>query len=97
MKKETIQILVNNWLDEEKRPFDIENVPKTIIDSFCKRQITWNQSKFTQLALYPDDNLDFIRVIQIAGKMNNSDSTKVEIFGCVDNLKLTEIEQIIKL
>src|SRR5437867_11340799 len=40
--------------------FDIENVPKLIIDSFCERQIREDRSAFAALALYPDDTIDHV-------------------------------------
>jgi len=63
------------------RTFDIDNVPKLIVDAFCKRQIKSDKSSF-KVGLYDDDTIDYIRVIQIAGeRTDNLASTTVEIFG----------------
>ncbi|MBI5970169.1 MAG: hypothetical protein HY884_03335 [Deltaproteobacteria bacterium] len=43
-----------------KRPFDIENVPKLIIDAFCKKQIEKDSSEYEDFALYPDDTIDHV-------------------------------------
>lgn len=65
-----------------KKPFDIENVPKLIIDAFCKNQITRDGSKFPALWLYKDDTIDIVKVLEIYGERTlKIDSTQIEIFG----------------
>lgn len=60
---------------------DLENVPKLIIDAFSESQIKRDQSQYT-VALYPDDNLDCVRVIQTEGEYSDDeDATEVWIFG----------------
>ena len=64
------------------RRFDIENVPKLVIDAFCRRQIETDDSSYTDLALYDDDTIDFVRVIQVGGeRTSGQDSMVIEIFG----------------
>ncbi len=66
------------------RALDIDNVAKTIIDSFCAAQIARDESSFTELRLYPDDTFDHVRILQVMGsRSDTSDSTRIEIFACV--------------
>lgn len=66
------------------RPLDVDNIGKTIIDSFCARQISRDGSSFEHLGLYPDDTFDHVRVLQVMGKRcTESDSTRIEIFACI--------------
>jgi hypothetical protein len=65
------------------RPFDIENVPKLIVDAFCRRQVQNDGSKYENLCLYADDTLDYVRIIEVGGmRSQEEDITKIEIFGC---------------
>ena len=65
------------------RPFDIENVPKLIVDAFCKWQIQKDESEYKNLCLFADDTLDYVRIIEVGGmRSQGEDATKVEIFGC---------------
>jgi len=62
--------------------FDIENVPKPIIDSFCRRQIQRDNSAFPSVALYLDDTVDFVRMVLLFGeRCSTADHTSIEIFG----------------
>jgi hypothetical protein len=62
--------------------FDIENVPKLIIDAFCKRQLRDDKSRFPHLALYEDDTIDHVIGLQVNGERTvGPDSTLVEIFA----------------
>jgi len=62
--------------------FDVDNVPKLIIDALCKDQIKRDNSQFRYLALYEDDTIAHIRLVQVGGEMTNEESsTTVEIFG----------------
>lgn len=66
------------------RPFDIENVPKVIVDAFCKRQIERDGSTQTQVGLYPDDRIDHVAMLQVAGgRTNGPDKTVVEVYAQV--------------
>jgi hypothetical protein len=66
-----------------RRRFDIENVPKLIVDAFCKSQIKDDISKYPELGLYEDDTLDHVTLLQVAGKRagDNTGSTVVKIFA----------------
>lgn len=67
-----------------RRPFDIENVAKPIIDAFCARQIKRDRSEFHQVALYSDDSIDSVRFIQLFGERGRAqDSTIIEVFAFV--------------
>lgn len=66
-----------------RRPFDIENVPKLIIDAFCLRQIERDGSSHKSLGLYPDDTIDYVRVLHVEGERvaGPEESTRVEIIA----------------
>lgn len=68
------------------RAFDIENVPKLIIDSFCKKQIAKDRSPYHKVGLYAEDTLDFVRIMQVGGSRiakGESEKTMVTIYGFV--------------
>lgn len=67
-----------------QRAFDIENVPKLYIDAFCRKQIMRDRSCHMHLALYEDDTVDHVRVLEVRGERmtdRNEESTCVEIFA----------------
>ena len=69
-------------LKSGERPFDIDNVPKLILDAFCERQIRKDKSSYAPLALYPDDTIDYVTELQIRGERTaDTDETEVEVFG----------------
>jgi len=66
-----------------KRRFDVENVPKLIVDAFCDNQIEKDKSKYGKVALYKDDTVDHVELIQVSGervKVKDEEETRVEIF-----------------
>ena len=64
------------------RAFDIENVPKLIIDSFCRKQIVRDGSAYLKLGLFPDDTIDFVRMMQVAGtRIVDQEKTTVAVYG----------------
>lgn len=66
------------------RPLDVDNVAKTVIDSFCTGQIVKDGSRYLQLGLYPDDHLGYVRVLQVTATPSEAESsTRIEIFACV--------------
>ena len=68
------------------RPFDIENTLKVFIDSFSARQIRSDASQYQTVALYEDDTVDHVRIIQVGGERTSSnESTRVEIFAKIEN------------
>lgn len=70
------------------RPFDLDNCPKLIIDSFCKKQVEKDKSRFQTIGLYDDDTIDYVNRIELIGeRIKNgieSDYTEVEIWGSKD-------------
>ncbi len=62
-------------------PFDIENVPKLIVDSFCRWQIRQDGSSYIGIGLYDNDTIDYVRVVEVGGERSREESTVVEIFG----------------
>ena len=66
-----------------ERPLDIENVPKLIIDAFSKGIIKRDKSVYSNLCLYPDDDLRNVRGLQVEGDFCNegTSSTEVLIYG----------------
>lgn len=68
------------------RRFDIESVPKLIVDAFCRRQIQEDGSQYKQPGLFSDDTIDFVRVIEVGGMRSQDENTiKVEVFGCKEH------------
>lgn len=72
-----------------RRAFDIENVPKLIIDAFCKKRIDRDKlndsqdSRVSNVALYPDDTIDHVVFLEVSGKridQNKDEKTTVDIF-----------------
>jgi len=64
------------------RPFDVENVPKLIIDAFSESLISKDQSQYKTLCLFPDDTIDHVRVLEVSGvRSQQGDRMEVEIFG----------------
>jgi len=67
---------------------DIDNVPKLIIDSFSEKLIKEDKSEYKHLALYGDDTIENVKLIQIYGTTGEKDNTKIEIFGCIKDIEL---------
>ncbi|GHO75246.1 hypothetical protein KSD_30170 [Ktedonobacter sp. SOSP1-85] len=64
--------------------FDIENASKLVIDAFSKKTLEADQSPFKdRLALFEDDSIEYVRVIEIGGKPDQDSKTTVEIFYCL--------------
>jgi hypothetical protein len=64
--------------------FDIENVPKLIIDAFCAKQFgKWDKhSKYCSLGLYDNDTIDTVCLLLVRGERSSGpDATSVEIHG----------------
>lgn len=65
------------------RRFDIENVPKLIIDAFCRKQIAADKSQYSDIGLYPDDTIDHVVFLEVTGErieQQKEEKTEVEIF-----------------
>ena len=63
-----------------RRPLDIENVPKLVIDAFSDWQISKDKSRYSQLGLYPDDTFENVRAVYIDGVFSDSDTEKTEVW-----------------
>jgi len=63
-----------------RRPLDIENVPKLVIDAFSDWQINKDKSRYPQLGLFPDDNFENVRAVYIDGVFIDSDTEKTEVW-----------------
>jgi hypothetical protein len=61
--------------------FDAENIPKLIVDAFCAKQIRNDGSQFPLLALYEDDTVSYVPLIQVFASIEGKDDeTVIEIF-----------------
>jgi hypothetical protein len=66
------------WKSTKQRSFDIGNVPKLIIDAFCKKQIQADekkdpQLKYTELGLFEEDTIDYVRIVEVAGERSHEE------------------------
>ena len=62
--------------------YDVENIPKLIVDAFAGKQLRRDHSQYPQLELYEDDNVESVAMVQVAGEASEGgDSTRIEIFG----------------
>ncbi|HLY22024.1 MAG TPA: hypothetical protein VKT83_06105 [bacterium] len=62
--------------------WDIENIPKLVVDAFSKDQIGKDRSAYPEVGLFAYDTIDYVRIVQVAGEpRSDEDSTIVEIFG----------------
>lgn len=62
--------------------WDVENIPKLIVDSFSEEQILKDASLYKKVAIYAKDTVEYVRMVQVSGEPSNGDeSTIVEIFG----------------
>jgi hypothetical protein len=65
-----------------RRPFDIENVAKPILDAFSETQVRKDRSAFPHLALYHDDAIDYVRILVLSGERTTSDeSTHIQLYA----------------
>ena len=62
------------------KKLDVGNIPKLIVDSFGKKQIQCDNSGYPNVGLYPDDNINYVRLIEVGGEPANKTEAKVEIF-----------------
>jgi hypothetical protein len=71
------------FVQKSGRLLDVDNVAKTIIDSFCICQIRDDVSPHLGVGLFEDDTFEFVRILQVVGRRASHDLTRIEIFGCV--------------
>ncbi len=73
------------------KEFDIENVPKLIVDAFCKKQFkTFDRmSQYKNVALYENDTIDTVRLLEVRGeRVHGPDVTFVEVHGWGEGEKI---------
>jgi hypothetical protein len=62
--------------------FDVDNVPKLIVDAFSMTQLRRDGSRFTGVGLYEDDTVEEVAAVQVAGVVTKEEPrTEVRIFG----------------
>ena len=62
--------------------WDIENIPKLVVDAFSTEQITKDGSKYPQVRIYEKDTIEYVRMVQVAGEQDRSrDALTLEVFG----------------
>ena len=65
-----------------ERPWiDADNIPKIIMDAFCKRQLERDGSRYGQVGLYEDDTIEHVRYVAILAAPGDRDRTIIEVFG----------------
>ncbi|WGO96669.1 hypothetical protein QFX18_11490 [Saccharophagus degradans] len=69
------------FVKKSGRLLDVDNVPKPIIDSFCQRQIVRDKSEYKNLGLFPDDDLKWVRAVNVHGEPAQVNSTRIQIYG----------------
>ena len=65
----------------EKPWLDADNIPKVIIDAFCKKQITRDRSQYGQVSLYEDDSMEHVQYVEIHATRGETDHMTIEVFG----------------
>jgi hypothetical protein len=76
----------------QKSGFDweVEDLPKLIIDAFSRQQIEKDKSSYPQLWLYFDDKPNQVRMVQVmADRTFFREFTMIEIFGAIPSLDIT--------
>jgi hypothetical protein len=72
----------------KRSTFDIDNIPKLVVDAFCGSQIAKDGSEFHQLILYPEDTVEHVGMVQVRGeRCFDRDSTLIEIFSKLGAMK----------
>ncbi len=62
--------------------YDVENIPKLIVDAFSGTLLRQDDSSFHQLELYADDKVGRVAMVQVRGEaFEGGDSRRIEIFG----------------
>jgi len=62
--------------------FDVENIPKLIVDAFSGKMLRQGGSQYPRLELYGEDTVDRVGMVQVAGEaFEGGDSTRGEVLG----------------
>lgn len=65
--------------------YDVDNVPKLIIDAFCQSQIQTDRSTHINVGLYPRDTVEHVIMVQVSGDIEpESQLTQIEIYYVID-------------
>jgi hypothetical protein len=72
----TIKVKRNRF----ERRLDIENIPKLIIDAFSSKIIDADKSQYPNIKLYPDDDLEYVRAVQIEGTFSDDGRNETEVW-----------------
>ena len=67
-----------------RRPdkFDVDNIPKIIVDAFCAKQLRSDRPKYLSVSLYEDDTVQHVTMVQVAGESSEGEFlTRIEVFG----------------
>ncbi|NOZ06233.1 MAG: hypothetical protein GXP41_07780 [Chloroflexi bacterium] len=62
--------------------YDVDNIPKLIVDAFSGKLLRQDGSQYPQLEIYEDDKVGSVAMVQVGGEaFEGGDSTRIEIFG----------------
>jgi len=62
--------------------WDVDNLPKLVVDALSREQLREDNSEFQHMALYENDTVEFVRMVQVAGeKSERQDRMVIEVFG----------------
>ena len=62
--------------------WDVDNVPKLVVDAFCGERIDEDRSAFPGVRLYEKDTVAHVRMVQVVGEpASGGDTTCVEVYG----------------
>ena len=64
-----------------KHRYDVDNIPKLILDSFSKKLVEEDNSKVEEAGLYEDDSLEYVKFIEVYGDLGEEDKVLVEVYG----------------
>ena len=69
------------FVEKGGNDWDVDNIPKLVVDAFSRKLID-DDSEFPGVTLYDDDTVEFVRMVQVAGKQSkHQDRTVIEVFG----------------
>jgi len=72
------------FVEKHDNTWDVDNLPKLVVDALSGWQIKKDNSDFPNVALYEDDTVDLVRMVQVAGEQSkHQDRTVIEVFGAI--------------
>jgi len=63
-----------------KHRCDVDNIPKLILDSFSKKLVKQDESKWKKTGLYKDDSLEYVKFIEVYGDLGEEDRVLIEVY-----------------